>query len=89
MKDNEQLTQSYLKLHPITRGIFSLGLFHGGGQTENRILEPSEHDGVTYRTLGATQIDCLGENEPVQMKPPFRRRITENPILSIASDAEF
>ena len=36
-----------------------------------RVIEPSEHDGVIYMTLGATQVYCVGENEPVK-KPPSR-----------------
>ena len=54
-----------------------------------RVIEPSEHDGATYRILGATQVECVGENEPVKKKPPLRRRITERPIPCISSDAEF
>ena len=46
----------------------------------SRVIEPSEHDGANYRTLGATQVDCVGVNEPFQKKTPLRGRITERPI---------
>jgi len=46
----------------------------------SKVNEPSEHDGANYRTLGATQVDCVGVNQPFQKKTPLRGRITERPI---------
>ena len=45
-----------------------------------RVIEPSEHDGATFRTLGTTQFDCVGVNEVVQKKPTLLGRITERPV---------
>ena len=30
----------------------------------SRVIESSEHDGAFYRTLAATQFDCVGVNKP-------------------------
>ena len=43
--------------------------------SQKREIEPPEHYDATYRTLGATQVDCVGVNEPCQKKSPCQKKM--------------